>query len=54
MRNVCGVDFFAGSREEILPDFSVEFPYIASRVRFDESEKRIVPWHWHKTVELFL
>lgn len=53
MKNIRGVDFYSGSREENLPDFSTDFPYIASCVEFDEGEKRIVPWHWHKTVELF-
>ncbi len=53
MSSVFGIDFFAGSREEHLPDFSADFPYIATCARFEERKSRIVPWHWHKTVEIF-
>ncbi len=53
MKNIRGIEFHTGSREELLPDFISDFPYIASRVELDKYEGRFVPWHWHKTVELF-
>lgn len=37
-------------REELLPAFSPDFPYIASRAYLDRYE---VPWHWHRAAELF-
>ena len=53
MRNISTVEFRAGSKEELLPNFASDFPYIASRVEFDTYMGRFVPWHWHKAVELF-
>lgn len=53
MRDIYGIEFHSGSKEELLPDFAPDFPYIASRVILDKHPERIVPWHWHKEVELF-
>lgn len=53
MKDIYGVEFYVGSKEEVLPDFASDFPYLASRVRLDRFEGRIAPWHWHRTVELF-
>lgn len=53
MKNVRGIEFHTGSKEELLPDFAADFPYIASRVELDKFAGRFVPWHWHRTVELF-
>ena len=53
MRCVRGVEFHTGSREERIPGFCEEFPYIASRAELDRYFGRFVPWHWHKAVELF-
>jgi AraC-like DNA-binding protein len=50
LKNISNIEFHIGSKEELLPDFASDFPYIASRAELD---KYIVPWHWHKTVELF-
>lgn len=50
MKNVRGISLTDPSSEELLPDFSADFPYIASRAALDQYT---VPWHWHKTVELF-
>ncbi len=50
MRSVREIEFCGESREELLPDFSPDFPYIASRAELDHFT---VPWHWHKEVELF-
>ncbi|WP_437439573.1 hypothetical protein [Enterocloster citroniae] len=53
MRNIQNIKFYAGSKEGLFPDFTREFPYIASRVELDKYIGHSVPWHWHKTVELF-
>ncbi len=53
MEVVRRIQFHAGTREELLPGFSPEFPYISTRAEIDRYEKRFVPWHWHRAVELF-
>lgn len=53
MKIVRGVELKTGSYEELLLDFSPDFPYIASRVELDRFIGRQSPWHWHKEVELF-
>lgn len=53
MKIIHGVELKLESYEELLPDFSPEFPYIASRVELDRFIGRQSPWHWHKEVELF-
>ena len=41
------------SSEELLPDFAADFPYIATHVEMECYPEPMVPWHWHRTVELF-
>ena len=53
MKIVRGIDFLEGSREEQLPNFESNFPYIASRAELNQYAEGIVPWHWHKAVEVF-
>ena len=53
MQNIRSLQFHAGSREELLPGFSPDFPYISSRAEIHRYEERFVPWHWHAAVELF-
>ena len=53
MKVVRSVQLKPGSYEEILPDFSPEFPYIASYVELHRHIGRQSPWHWHKEVEIF-
>lgn len=53
MKNIHGVEFYEGSREEMLPGFAKKFPYIATRAEVDKYMGRYAPWHWHKPVELF-
>lgn len=53
MRPIHDIEFFAGSREERLPGFAPDFPYIASWVEIDRYPGRVVPWHWHSAVEIF-
>ena len=53
MKNIHSIEFYTGSKEELLPDYEKDFPYIASRAELDKYIGRYVPWHWHRTVELF-
>ena len=53
MKNIQSIQLIGGSNEELLPSFSPEFPYIASRALLDRYIEPAVPWHWHRTVELF-
>ncbi len=53
MRNIRRIEFHTGSKEELLPDFAGDFPYIASDVDLNNYIGRFVPWHWHRAVELF-
>ena len=53
MKNIQGIEFHIGSKEELLPGFAADFPYIASRVEFDKNIWWSAPWHWHRSVELF-
>lgn len=53
MKNIRGIELNEGSKEERLPGFEAEFPYIASCAELDHYIDPIIPWHWHSTVELF-
>ena len=53
MKNVQGLQLKNNSREEMLPGFAGDFPYIASRAQLDRYIEGLVPWHWHPAVELF-
>lgn len=53
MRNIQGIELKEDTREELLPGFTAEFPYIATCVELDKYIEPLVPWHWHRTVELF-
>ncbi len=39
------------TKEEILPDFTYDFPYSAAKICISGSMESI--WHWHKALELF-
>ena len=53
MQNIQAVEFRKGSKEELLPGYTAEFPYIFSRAELDKYVGRSAPWHWHRPVELF-
>lgn len=53
MHTIHSLEFQTGSREELLPGYTPDFPYIASRVELDSFREKGAPWHWHKPVELF-
>lgn len=53
MKTVDRIIFKMGSKEEYLPGYSENFPYIASYVELDKYPERSAPWHWHSALELF-
>ena len=53
MIQVDDIMFQGGSREERLPCYDDDFPYVATRVVFDDGTRHGVPWHWHRAVEVF-
>lgn len=53
MKEVRGLQYCTGSKEEFLPGMAVDFPYIASRAELSRFAGRVAPWHWHKEVEIF-
>lgn len=53
MKNIQRIEFYTGSKEELLPGFAGDFPYISSKSELDKYLGRSAPWHWHKAVELF-
>ncbi len=53
MHIVRHLEYYSGSKEEKIPDFRPDFPYIATQVELDHYRGSFVPWHWHKALELF-
>lgn len=53
MRDIDHIEFKSDNREERLPGYETDFPYIASRVDTGRLAGAQSPWHWHREVELF-
>lgn len=53
MRNIQAIQLIHDTKEELLPGFTADFPYIATCAQLDKYAEPFVPWHWHKAVELF-
>lgn len=53
MKIINSLEFYIGSKEEKLPNFNKNFPYIASCVELNGYIGNFAPWHWHKAIELF-
>lgn len=53
MQNIQEIKLIQETREEQLPGFALDFPYIATCAQLDKYADPFVPWHWHKAVELF-
>ena len=45
MKNIRGIELDEESREELLPGFEAEFPYIATCAELDKYLEPFVPWH---------
>lgn len=41
------------TKEELLPEFHEDFPYIMTTPLFSYIEKNLTRWHWHNALELF-
>ena len=54
MKNIHSIEFYTGSKEELLPGFEKDFPYIASRAELDKYIGCYVPWHWHGQWNFFI
>ena len=53
MKKIQSIVIVEESNEECLPDFWMDFPYIASCAELDKYDNATVQWHWHPAVELF-
>lgn len=53
MNQITELKFRTENKEEFLPGFAADFPYIASCAKLDNYPCGYVPWHWHRAVELF-
>ena len=53
MKHLRNIKINSRNKEELLPGFSSDFPYIATCAELDTYLEPTVPWHWHRTVELF-
>lgn len=53
MKSIQKVELNKLTKEELLPAFSTDFPYIATCAELDKYIDPMAPWHWHRTVELF-
>ncbi len=53
MHIIRNIEINSVNKQEKLPDFSNDFPYIASRAELDRYVGGFVPWHWHRAIELF-
>lgn len=53
MKNIRGIQLIVDNNEELLPDFFMDSPYISTCAEFDKYIDPVVPWHWHRAVELF-
>lgn len=42
-----------GGREEFIEQMSEEFPYLLVLSDHDRYQRRAVPWHWHREVEMY-
>ena len=53
MKTIRTIELSGSTRQERLPGFAEDFPYIASWAETGQYNGGMVPWHWHPVVELF-
>lgn len=53
MLKIKSMNVHPDTKEELLPDFHEDFPYIMTTPLFSYIEKNLFRWHWHNALELF-
>lgn len=53
MQIIRSLEYRSDTKEENLPQYEEDFPYICTQARLSEYQQKFVPWHWHAAVELF-
>lgn len=53
MLEIKSMNVHPDTKEELLPEFHENFPYIMTRPLFSYVEKNLTRWHWHNALELF-
>lgn len=53
MLKIKSMNVHPDTKEELLPDFHEDFPYIMTTPIFSDIEKNLFRWHWHNALELF-
>ena len=53
MKTIRTIELSGSTRQERLPGFAEDFPFIASWAETGQYNGGMVPWHWHPAVELF-
>ena len=52
MKTIRTIELSGSTRQERLPGFAEDFPYIASWAETGQYNGGMVPWHWHPAGEL--
>ncbi len=53
MLEIRSMNVHPDTKEEFLPQFHEDFPYIMTKPLFSYVEKNLTRWHWHNALELF-
>ena len=53
MLKIRSMNVHPDTKEELLPEFHEDFPYIMTTPLFSYIEKNLTRWHWHNALELF-
>ena len=53
MLKIRSMNVHPDTKEEVLPEFHEDFPYIMTTPLFSYVEKNLSRWHWHNALELF-
>lgn len=53
MLEIRSMNVHPDTKEELLPQFHENFPYIMTTPLFSYVEKNLTRWHWHNALELF-
>lgn len=53
MLEIRSMNVHPNTKEEVLPQFHEDFPYIMTKPLFSYVETNLTRWHWHNALELF-